>query len=344
MEDLDRNGPASQAISGAKHLAHTARSDEPLDLEAVPDHLSHGRPEYPRCPWSSFAVSLTLGSMAAARRKPISKTEKKKSAAKTKAKKTAAAETKAKKAAPKKTTTKRTAKVRNVGKKKVAAKAKPKAAAKAKPKAAAKAKPKAAAKAKPKAAAKAKPKATKATAKRRSAIGPVSSKRVPPPRPSERAIAVAAQLPKERALTDEEREAMTKVAQTALSLLQEGMQSASNEAESIVRKIGDYVDAVRSGSRPEPRTQDERLGIGVLWGEQVRAQVGWRWVHLSYPDGFASYALVPDDRAFACFPLNRLAELIKPASPIANTSVPLFDSIRAGTLPQRRENAYLVIG
>ncbi len=81
--------------------------------------------------------------------------------------------------------------------------------------------------------------------------------------------------------------------------------------ERIVARIAAYVDEVRRGARPEPTSQDVRLGIGVLWGEQVRAQVGWRWVHLSYANGFASYALVPDDRAFACFPLNRLGELMR---------------------------------
>lgn len=161
----------------------------------------------------------------------------------------------------------------------------------------------------------------------------------PPSRPSERAMAVAAQMPRERALTDEEREAMSKCALTALAAL-----DADGAPEVIVARIGGFVDEVRQGRRPEPNSQDVRLGLGVLWGEQVRAQVGWRWVHLSYPNGFASYALVPDDRAFACFPLNRLGELMRNGADGVNTSVPLFDSIRIGTLPARRENAYLVIG
>ncbi|MBA3376566.1 MAG: hypothetical protein H0U00_12290, partial [Actinobacteria bacterium] len=129
-------------------------------------------------------------------------------------------------------------------------------------------------------------------------------------------------------------------AQTALAAL-----ATEGAPDVIVRRIGAFVDEVRAGRRPEPSNQDVRLGLGVLWGEQVRAQVGWRWVHLSYANGFASYALVPDDRAFACFPLNRLSELMRSAGEHgANTSVPLFDSIRTGTLPARRPNAYLVIG
>ena len=91
-------------------------------------------------------------------------------------------------------------------------------------------------------------------------------------------------------------------------------------------------------------SQDIRLGLGALWGEQLRAQVGWIWVHLTYPDGFASYGLVPDDRAFACFPLNRVQELMG-ANVRANTTVAIFNSIVGGTLPAtRRTNAYLVIG
>jgi len=132
---------------------------------------------------------------------------------------------------------------------------------------------------------------------------------------------------------------MAKVAQTALSAL-----ATDGVPERIVARIALFVDEIRRGVRPEPSSQDVRLGIGVLWGEQVRAQVGWRWVHLSYPNGFASYALVPDDRAFACFPLNRLGELMREGGDGANTAAPLFDSIRVGTLPIRKENAYLVIG
>ena len=162
---------------------------------------------------------------------------------------------------------------------------------------------------------------------------------VPVARASERAMAVAAQRPEERALTDEERDAMGKVAQTALAML-----AANGDPAAIVVAIAAFVDDVRVGRRPEPDGQDVRLGLGVLWGEQVRAQVGWRWVHLSYPNGFASYALVPDDRAFACFPLNRVTELMRAGGDGTTTSVALFDSIRVGTLPARHDNAYLVIG
>lgn len=181
--------------------------------------------------------------------------------------------------------------------------------------------------------------AKKTAPKKKSRAAAPRASAVPPSRPSDRAMAIVAQLPNERPLTDEEREAMAKCAQTALATL-----AVDGVPEVIVSRIGAFIDEIRVGQRPEPTSQDIRLGLGVLWGEQVRAQVGWRWVHLSYPNGFASYALVPDDRAFACFPLNRLTDLMRSGTDGVNTSVPLFDSIRVGALPARRENAYLVIG
>ena len=187
----------------------------------------------------------------------------------------------------------------------------------------------------------------KATAKTRTktpvakakARAPVAKKKAPVDRASDRAMAVAAQLPEERALNEEEREAMGKVALTATAAL--GTDGAPGH---VVAAIAAFVDDVRGGRRAEPNGQDVRLGLGVLWGEQVRVQVGWRWVHLSYANGFASYALVPDDRAFACFPLNRVTELMVAGADGVDTSLALFDSIRLGTLPGRRAQTYLVIG
>ncbi len=196
------------------------------------------------------------------------------------------------------------------------------------------------------AAPKAKAKAKATVAKKRAARPRSKPAKPPSARPSDRALATVAQLPQERALTDEERDAMAKCAQTAHAVLAvlAGERDDDGVPATIVAYIGGFVDDIRMGRRAEPTSQDIRLGLGVLWGEQVRAQVGWRWVHLSYPNGFASYAVVPDDRAFACFPLNRLTELMRSDADVMNTSVPLFDSIRVGALPARRENAYLVIG
>lgn len=167
-------------------------------------------------------------------------------------------------------------------------------------------------------------------------LEPISSA-VPTARPSERVLAAVAETPEERELTAEEEDAMTKVAETARRVIE-----ASGNPSAIVETIATFLEDVRLGKRDEPKSQDVRLGLGVLWGEQLRSQVGWTWVHLTYPDGFASYALVPADRAFACFPLNRVPEALRGGG--TNTSAHVFESIREGALPTRKERAYLVIG
>lgn len=131
---------------------------------------------------------------------------------------------------------------------------------------------------------------------------------------------------------------MRKVADTARRFL-----SADGSPEDVVQRIGAFLDEVRADARPEPKTQDVRLGIGALWGEQLHEKLGWTWVHLTYGDGFASYAIVPEDRAFACFPLNRMQELMRGEAG-ANTSVPIWTAIASGALPRRQPRAYLVIG
>ena len=164
-----------------------------------------------------------------------------------------------------------------------------------------------------------------------------TSASVPTIRPSERVLASVAEMPNERALTAEESEAMTKVAETARKVI-----AAAGDPSAVVLAIASFLEDVRLGKRDEPKSQDVRLGLGVLWGDQLKAQVGWTWVHLTYPDGFASYALVPDDRAFACFPLNRVPDALRGNG--TSTSAHVFESIREGALPTRRERSYLVIG
>lgn len=163
------------------------------------------------------------------------------------------------------------------------------------------------------------------------------ARKIPPPTPSERALAAVGALPRERPLNEKEAAAMAKVSEIARKAV-----GSERTPAAVIGKIAAFVDDVRSGRREAPKSQDLKLGLGVLWGEQVRALEGWSWVHLTYPDGFASYALVPADRAFACFPLNRLPDAMRGGG--TNTSARVFDSIREGALPTRKAQAYLVIG
>ena len=219
----------------------------------------------------------------------------------------------------------------------MAARPKKSAAKPSKTKKKAKPKPKPKLQAKPKA--KAKTSARVVERKRPSPEIRAKKKAIPPPSPSRRVLDACATLPNERPLTDEERDAMAKVAATARSALD----GIGVEPGSVIAGIASFVDEVRLGRRPEPKSQDLKLGLGVLWGEQLRSAAGWDWVHLTYPDGFASYALVPKDRAFACFPLNRIPDALRRGA-TPSTAHLVFASVREGRLPARKQESYLVIG
>jgi hypothetical protein len=89
---------------------------------------------------------------------------------------------------------------------------------------------------------------------------------------------------------------------------------------------------------------DFRMGLGALWGEQLRAKTGWEWVHITYPTGYASFGLVPKDRACACFPLNDIPEQLDRKLRDENTSILLFNMVVAKKFPREKKGAYTPFG
>ena len=145
----------------------------------------------------------------------------------------------------------------------------------------------------------------------------------------------------ERELEDAERTAMTNVAASTRKKLKI-VRSATPEA--IVAKIGAFIDSVRKKKRAAPRDADTRLGLGVLWGEQLRARTRWQWVHVTYPNGFKSFGLVPKDRHCACFPLNDIPDQMSKKKKRENTSILLFNMVVAGNTPKTKKDDYTPFG
>ncbi|MCA9587506.1 MAG: hypothetical protein KC657_19400 [Myxococcales bacterium] len=183
--------------------------------------------------------------------------------------------------------------------------------------------------------------ASKKTASKKPQSPPAVRPVAPPPsEPARAAARVASMLPVERALTPLEQDAMRKVATLArakLSLL------VASGPDAVAEAVARFIDDARVGRRPAPKGNDLRLGLGVLWGEQVRARAGWDWVHLAYPDGFAAYALVPRDRGVCCFPLVRVNRLLDASDPTTALRA-LYELIVTGDVPARRPGEYLVLG
>lgn len=145
----------------------------------------------------------------------------------------------------------------------------------------------------------------------------------------------------ERPLDDEEREA---IADLASSMRKKLKLSSDAPPEKVIAKIGAFIDSVRKKKRAVPRDDDTKMGLGALWGEQLRARTKWEWVHLTYPEGFKSFGLVPKDRHCACFPLNDIPEQMSVKKKDENTSILLFNMVVAGNTPDTKKNAYTPFG
>jgi hypothetical protein len=144
----------------------------------------------------------------------------------------------------------------------------------------------------------------------------------------------------ERALEPGEVEAMNELAAKTRTLIRV---PAKATPEQVIARIGAYIDGVRARKRSMPRSSDTKLGLGVLWGEQLRARTGWKWVHVTYKDGFKSYGLVPRDRSCVCFPLDHIPEQLSVRKRPDHTTVLLFNMVVGGDRPRGR-NSYTPFG
>jgi len=145
----------------------------------------------------------------------------------------------------------------------------------------------------------------------------------------------------ERELEEAERKAIDTLAAQMRTKLKIAKKATPEE---IVAAIGKFIDAVRAKKRPTPRDADTRMGLGALWGEQLRAKTKWTWVHLTYPEGFKSFALVPKDRHCACFPLNDIPDQMSVKRKWDHTTILLFNMCVARKTPETEAKSYTPFG
>jgi len=145
----------------------------------------------------------------------------------------------------------------------------------------------------------------------------------------------------ERELEDAERaaiEALSAQMRTKLKI------KKNATPDDVVAAIGRFIDAVRDKKKKLPRDADTKMGLGALWGEQLRARTKWTWVHLTYPEGFKSFGLVPKDRHCACFPLNDIPEQMSARKKPDHTTILLFNMCVAGKTPETKAKSYTPFG
>ena len=145
----------------------------------------------------------------------------------------------------------------------------------------------------------------------------------------------------ERELEDSERAAIEDLS----TRMRAKLKLAKNaKPEDVIAAIGRFIDSVRKKKRAVPRDDDTRMGLGALWGEQLRARTKWTWVHLTYPEGFKSFGLVPKDRHCVCFPLNDIPDQMSVRKTRESTSILLFNMCVAKKTPETKAKSYTPFG
>ena len=145
----------------------------------------------------------------------------------------------------------------------------------------------------------------------------------------------------ERELSGTERDAIEDLS----AQMRKKLKLAKNATpEVVIAAIGRFIDGVRAKKRTLPRDDHTKMGLGALWGEQLRLRTKWTWVHLTYPEGFKSFALVPKDRHCACFPLNDIPDQMSKRKKYENTSILLFNMCVAKKTPETKARSYTPFG
>jgi hypothetical protein len=111
----------------------------------------------------------------------------------------------------------------------------------------------------------------------------------------------------------------------------------------LAARVHAYIEEVRAGNRTIPRRDPESIALqlAVLWGHQLARALGWRWASVRLTEEPTLGLLSPDRAVFVCpLPLVRRA-LAKKNS---NTTLLLFNMLRAGSLPPSDPGEYTPVG
>jgi hypothetical protein len=85
------------------------------------------------------------------------------------------------------------------------------------------------------------------------------------------------------------------------------------------------------------------LCFGCLWGQTICYELGWEWAAVSLEPGAEFYGVVSPSRSHMVFPLHYLQDLLSDPER-DQTSLLLYNMLKAGSLPPASPGEYSVIG
>jgi hypothetical protein len=124
-----------------------------------------------------------------------------------------------------------------------------------------------------------------------------------------------------------------------------GGKTSDEVQEAINRAILDVCDGAKHPSEEEH--QSLAIGLGCLWGRTVCDTVGWDWC-VATLDGHEFLVIAPVDRAVCVAPIEYILQQLEKRPNLhpsdSNTSLLLYNMLKAGMLPESTPWSYLPIG
>ncbi len=140
---------------------------------------------------------------------------------------------------------------------------------------------------------------------------------------------------------DETMDSIQGCASDALTLLGAHLEGA--EPAAVVAAVDDFAHRWQKGDRPPSDeikdTEQARLLLGSLWGEQLLRRFGWRWARVSFSDDSFAFGVVSPDSSLAVYPFDFLLGCL--ANPGVDVTVALsFNMLLSGGVPAMPPRSY----
>ena len=113
----------------------------------------------------------------------------------------------------------------------------------------------------------------------------------------------------------------------------------------VQEAIGDAINAVTLGKKklPKKAREDFAFDLGCLWGQTVCDALGWQWC-VATVDGDEFVGVASKNRSHIVPVLNFICTQIEKRSPEDNTSLLLFNMLKAGSFGKAKPGSYIPIG
>jgi hypothetical protein len=107
--------------------------------------------------------------------------------------------------------------------------------------------------------------------------------------------------------------------------------------------IHDEVARLQVSDEPIEEKKERAFNLAIAWGDSLVEEMGWEWVMLTAESGEKTVAVASPNRSHAVPVLGYLSKLVS-SSTVDNTSLLLFNMIRAGDMGKGKAGENVLLG